>query len=122
MFVCIILHFFSLFEKKNPIASVKKNPHEFHIYIYLFFNQHYLFVDCTDKYDCTSWIGGNDIETEGQFVWGHSKTPFTYMNWDPDNPNDYEHEIKIRDCVDIFYNGQWNDRLCDALANFICEK
>lgn len=44
------------------------------------------------------------------------------MNWDPDNPNDYEHEIKIRDCVDIFYNGQWNDRPCDFLANFICEK
>lgn len=37
MFVCIILHFFSLFEKKNPIASVKKNPHEFHIYIYIYF-------------------------------------------------------------------------------------
>lgn len=122
MFVCIILHFFSLFEKKNPIASVKKKPHEFHIYIYLFFNQHYLFVDCTDKYDCTSWIGGNDIETEGQFVWGHSITPFTFTNWEPENPDDKNYQIKIRDCVDIFYDGQWNDRPCDFLANFICEK
>ncbi|XP_052692921.1 perlucin-like protein [Crassostrea angulata] len=79
-------------------------------------------VYCTDKYDCSSWTGGNDIDTEGQFVWGHSITPFTFTNWEPYNPDDIYYQIKIRDCVDIFYDGQWNDRPCDFLANFICEK
>ncbi|XP_065934802.1 C-type mannose receptor 2 [Magallana gigas] len=54
--------------------------------------EEYLLQDvfCRSKYDCTSWIGGTDIETEGQFVWGHSKTPFTYTNWDFINPNDFQ--------------------------------
>lgn len=92
------------------------------IYIYRYFKSPFLFLVCRAKYDCTSWTGGTDIETEGQFVWGHSRTSFTYTNWDSNNPNDSQYQIKNRDCVDIFYNGQWNDRACGFLENFICEK
>uniref|UniRef100_K1PKW8 Brevican core protein n=1 Tax=Magallana gigas TaxID=29159 RepID=K1PKW8_MAGGI len=77
---------------------------------------------CTFKYDCTTWIGGNDRETEGNFTWETSNTPFIYVNWDGINPDNKYDFSKPVDCVDMFYNGQWNDRPCNFQASFICER
>lgn len=82
----------------------------------------FLPLDCTDKYDCTTWTGGNDIQTEGDFIWGASNTPFSYTNWDSINPDNSYDLSKPIDCVDMFYDGQWNDRPCDFQASFICER
>ena len=58
------------------------------------------------------WLGYNDAETEGTWVWANGETP-GYENWSPDatppnNGNQYEHYAHIRrDRPD----GTWNDLL-----------
>ena len=70
---------------------------------------------------CTSWTGGNDLDLEGQYKWDYSKTTFNYTNWLPGEPNG-DSNMNTRDCVDMFWTGQWNDRTCTHLGPFICEK
>ena len=82
----------------------------------------FLFSDCTSKYDCTTWSGANDIDTEGVFIWEHSGLPVSYTNWDDSNPDNINDPSNPIDCVDLFYNGEWNDRPCTILAAFVCEK
>ena len=82
----------------------------------------YPIVDCTNKYECTTWCGANDIDNEGVFIWEHSGSPVTYTNWDSANPDNPTVPSKPIDCVDLFYNGEWNDRPCTILAAFVCEK
>ena len=77
---------------------------------------------CENKYDCTTWTGANDIQTEKEFVWGNSFVKVNYSNWSPGNPDHRNINGKLKECVDMFYNGQWNDRPCDHLNAFICEK
>lgn len=79
-------------------------------------------VYCSNEYFCTTWTGGNDIETEGVFVWGYSGTPVTFTNWDASNPDDWTNPLVEIDCVEMFYTGQWNDKPCDSATSFICEK
>ena len=71
-----------------------------------------------------AWIGYNDLETEGEFVWSDG-SPVTYENWDGDEPNN------CTDCCDSPEDvaemwgpdGEWND-ICHLLTNpcFVCER
>nr|XP_022308312.1 aggrecan core protein-like [Crassostrea virginica] len=79
-------------------------------------------VSCRYLYSCTTWTGANDTQTEGEFVWGNSGAKVNYTNWSPGNPHDDSPNTLIKDCVDLFYNGTWNDRPCHYQAAFICER
>lgn len=68
------------------------------------------------------WIGGNDIEIEGVFVWGYLGIFVIFINWDVWNLDDMYNLLEEIDCVEMFYIGQWNDKLCDFVISFICEK
>jgi hypothetical protein len=81
----------------------------------------------------TYWIGGNDIETEGVYVWESSALTFpptdaaalSYSNWKEGEPNDtpgwYE-ATDTEDCVEInLDSGQWNDRTCGYAQAYVCE-
>jgi hypothetical protein len=64
------------------------------------------------------WIGFNDIETEGTFVWT-SGSPFLYTNWCPGEPNDAE---LGEDAVHYGYlEPCWNDVPVDAATHGIVE-
>jgi hypothetical protein len=65
----------------------------------------------------TWWIGLNDIEVEGVFVWPDG-TPATYTNWNEGEPNDAG---GIEDCVEMSAaTGLWNDSPCDVARAYIC--
>ncbi|XP_061185314.1 perlucin-like [Saccostrea echinata] len=67
------------------------------------------------------WLGGTDIQIEGEWVWTGNVEAFgTYKNWSPGEPNNAgsnEH------CLEMDMNGnyQWNDNNCQNRFNFICE-
>ena len=53
------------------------------------------------------WLGYNDAETEGTWVWASGESP-GYTNWTnpPNNGNDYEHYAHFRSDI---ADGTWND-------------
>ena len=61
-----------------------------------------------------AWIGLNDIETEGDFVW-HDMSLSPYRAWRVDMPDNSGEE----DCVEVQAGG-WNDFLCNSPRPFIC--
>ncbi|XP_022311803.2 collectin-12-like [Crassostrea virginica] len=77
----------------------------------------------TNIFDCTAWIGLNDREVEGTFIWDHSNAALNFTNWYPGEPSMGSlNEAKGKDCVDILRGGLWNDRFCSFLNWAICEK
>lgn len=75
--------------------------------------------DLIDSNEESSWIGFNDIDSEGNFVW-ISGQPNSFTNWNMGEPNDADGE----DCTELYTvvpGGVWNDAPCDSGHNFICE-
>lgn len=68
-----------------------------------------------NKYGSPCWIGGNDLEQEGRFVW-ESGEPFSYTNWDAGEPNNAGEQNFVR----MYTNGLWDDMQNNHYA-FICE-
>lgn len=64
-----------------------------------------------------TWIGGNDITTEGAFVWDDA-TAFAFTNWSTGEPNSGGTGATYQeDCVIIAgarVEKKWDDRPCDA--------
>jgi cysteine-rich repeat protein len=70
-----------------------------------------------------SWTGGNDLTTEGTFVWSNGE-PFGYSNWLPGEPNN---AMIGENCVQIFevqdlISYLWNDVPCTQPLAYICER
>ncbi len=67
------------------------------------------------------WMGLNDRENEGEFVWVSGEA-VTYTNWDGGEPNDANGG---EDCASLLhwdvYDYQWNDLPCDVTIPFVCE-
>ena len=57
--------------------------------------------------DC--WIGLNDIDTEGMFVWADGSSS-SYRNWGPGQPDNSNEE----DCVHLRADTLWNDLPCGS--------
>ena len=62
------------------------------------------------------WIGLNDINHEGRFVWASGSTS-RYRNWNGKEPNNLGNE----DCVQILTNSKWNDNKCGNGYPYVCE-
>ena len=64
------------------------------------------------------WIGLNDIDVEGTFVWADGTTfDFaTESNFNDGEPNNSDNE----DCVEAFGNNGWNDLTCDGTRRTVC--
>jgi hypothetical protein len=66
------------------------------------------------------WTSGNDIDSEGNFVWAGGM-PFSYTNWYGQNqPDDFG---GAQDCVGMWPGGfGWFDMNCDREMAFVCER
>ncbi|KAG7254781.1 hypothetical protein CRUP_013303, partial [Coryphaenoides rupestris] len=70
-----------------------------------------------------AWMGLNDMETEGNWIWLDRTTPTTTY-WQSGQPNSYGGN---QDCVEFIHKssgqlGEWNDDSCDAKNPWICEE
>ena len=70
------------------------------------------------------WAGGNDIATDGVWVWEDGKPWGSYTAWDTvhNEPNGGNAE----QCLMMFKaadrGGVWNDTPCSNSLNFICKR
>uniref|UniRef100_A0A8C9Z858 Galactose-specific lectin nattectin-like n=1 Tax=Sander lucioperca TaxID=283035 RepID=A0A8C9Z858_SANLU len=65
-----------------------------------------------------TWMGGFDSVKEGEWMWSDGST-FDYKSWapgQPDNTGGIEH------CLEMNYQGKWNDNLCPKILPFLCSK
>ncbi|XP_042296877.1 collectin-11 isoform X1 [Sceloporus undulatus] len=64
------------------------------------------------------FIGINDLEKEGSFVFSDRSPMQTFNKWSSGEPNNaYDEE----DCVEMIASGGWNDVACHITMNFVCE-
>ena len=64
----------------------------------------------------TGWIGLNDRDEEGKWVWVDGSV-FNYTNWGSNQPNNLSYE----NCVSKDYTGKWHDFGCHWRKSYICE-
>ena len=63
------------------------------------------------------WIGLNDIDNEGTFVWADNSNS-TYRHWLYGQLNDGE---DTQNCVESSQNGFWNRSVCDSINScYVC--
>nr|XP_020506487.1 macrophage mannose receptor 1-like [Labrus bergylta] len=70
-----------------------------------------------------AWIGLNDINIEGQFVYSDG-TPADFLLWGPNQPDNWQNN---EDCVHIrgadhSEAGKFNDDFCTSTKEFVCKK
>ncbi|KAL9974664.1 hypothetical protein ACROYT_G011727 [Oculina patagonica] len=67
-----------------------------------------------------AWIGGNDIDSEGAWVWEDGESWGGFTSWNSGEPNNDYNE----DCLVMIYSlaGNWNDLDCGAARAFVCKK
>lgn len=67
-----------------------------------------------------TWIGGNDIDEEGHWVWSSGEALEDYTNWHSGEPNNLGNN---EDCLELgFYTGgEWNDYQCSSAFQYICK-
>ncbi|XP_038046213.1 lymphocyte antigen 75-like [Patiria miniata] len=70
-----------------------------------------------------SWIGCNDLGTEGGWVWSDKK-PFSLLNWNPGQPDNWFGYSQIGEHCCNIYNalGTWNDNFCENQIGYSCNK
>ncbi|KAH3844849.1 perlucin-like [Dreissena polymorpha] len=67
------------------------------------------------------WIGGTDLENEGEWLWVHSRTMLSssYTNWLTGEPNSSGGSDE--NCIDMRpHMAGWNDEKCWITLNYIC--
>ena len=65
-----------------------------------------------------AWIGINDKNVEGEFVYASSREEVTVTDWYTGEPNNYGGN---ENCVHFDYSEIWNDDRCSKKHSFICE-
>lgn len=71
--------------------------------------------------DGNFWVGGTDLENEGEWKWINSDTKFHYTGWGRYEPNQERGGVE-QDCLDLKFKGGWNDESCTISQRYICEQ
>lgn len=64
-----------------------------------------------------AFLSMTDVRTEGKFIYPTGEA-LIYSNWAPGEPNN---NGGAENCVEIFTNGQWNDKSCGEKRLVVCE-
>ncbi|KAM7079268.1 collectin-11 isoform 3-T3 [Molossus nigricans] len=64
------------------------------------------------------FVGINDLEREGAFVYADRSPMQTFHRWRSGEPNNAHEE---EDCVEMVAAGGWNDVACGLTMHFLCE-
>jgi hypothetical protein len=72
----------------------------------------------TATVDVTIWIGANDRQREGTFVWSNGD-PFQFELFAAGEP---DNTFGVQDCVERRVDSSWNDRVCSVENPFVCER
>jgi len=67
-----------------------------------------------------SWIGLNDRDTEGTWVWLDG-LPASYTNWEIGSPSSFGSDCAVLMTRPSFRAGEWDDRDCDRDREYVCE-
>lgn len=80
-----------------------------------------IFYLSLDHYGQSFWLGLNDIDNEGTYVWQGSGEIFTESSYDHFNPG--QPSGGGEDCVEMrrAYGYYWNDLNCNTNYPYICE-
>ena len=79
------------------------------------------FVDILDAgkpFSDGIWIGVNDVDREGHYVYDSTMTQVHFTNWRSGQPDGENDDCT---CFDEDSEGQWRDYGCDNEFRFICE-
>ena len=76
----------------------------------------------SEETEFRSWIGINDITTEGTFVFASSGQEVTNGYWLPTEPNNQGDEDCVHLYVKYHHLDKWNDKECDEKMLSICER
>ena len=79
-------------------------------------------VEYFEQENARIWIGIDDLEYEGHFVYSSDGAPLEFENWAKNQPNDMGWSGE--DCVDyraFWYMGFWLDSNCEDKIKSICE-
>lgn len=68
-------------------------------------------------YNKAAFLSMTDVRKEGTFVYPTEES-LVYSNWAPGEPNN---NGGSENCVEIFTNGQWNDKSCGEKRLVVCE-
>ena len=77
------------------------------------------------SFEGSYFIGLNDIEEKGKYMWDRETEATSFTNWHSTHPKAGNVENN-RDCVVISLNinsgnGKWKTKLCNISYQFICE-
>ena len=67
------------------------------------------------------WIDCNDREVEGRWKCKEGKVEVAYLNWNPQEPNNWEDEDCAAFYTQFWGNRQWNDLECSRLEKALCK-
>ena len=72
-----------------------------------------------DLYGGSGWLGGNDLESEGIWMWSDG-SPFTFMNWGGSEPDN----VYGADCMCDHWNihNAWGDDVCSNKKSYTCKQ
>lgn len=65
-----------------------------------------------------AYIGINDLEREGQFMYVDHSPVSTFTKWREGEPSNEDGD---EDCVMLVFSGEWVDVACSLTINFVCE-
>ena len=102
-----------LYHRKPLICLVCRNHNLVFISLVVIF--------LTDNNGQHFWIGANDEDIEGDWVWESDKSKLVFSDWHVHQPDNYMNS----NCGQIRWHNtpyKWNDASCYFLDLYICEK